>query len=249
MKNFIIIGVLFLFIFIGYNTINCENDTMQKKNLKIDDIKKNITAHLIQKHENDNLKELVTQLHVATDEELKKSWKNEYGCKLEGKCPYFMMNASSYEEALWMKRRGYLSRTVIDKLKNISHEDLINLERNGNLNAKKLLAISALRSKNSKLAKSYARSARAYENASDTFSLRLMAQAYLVDNQPMLATVELRMASLLGDVDATKEYERLTRNSAREFLDNTNLLAFRYLSSRLALPPNEWDSDPRPNGG
>lgn len=249
MKKFIIVGVLFIFVFIGYNTIKNENKIIKKEVLKSDYSNKSLTTHLSDKREDDLLKELSMQLRVATDEELKKSWKNEYGCKLEGTCPYTMMNASSYEESLWMKRRGYLSRTVIDKLKDLSRKDLITLAQNENLNAKKLLAISAISSKNSKLAKSYARSARAYENASDTFSLRLMAQAYIVDNQPMLATVELRMASLLGDVDAAKEYERLTRNSAREFLDNTNLLAFRYLSSRLALPPNEWDSDPRPNGG
>ena len=249
MKKPLIIVALSLFVFISYNSINRETDNSNKPSIKPDYIEKNITTHLTEKYENEHLKELAEQLHVVSDEELENVWANEYGCKSEGTCPYIMMNASSYEEALWMKRRGYLSRTVVNKLKNLSQEDLINLERNGNLNAKKLLAISALRSKNSKLAKSYARSARASEYASDTFSLRLMAQAYLVDNQPMLASIELRMASLLGDVDAAKEYESLTRNSARELLDNTNLLAFRYLSSRLSLPPNEWDADPRPNGG
>lgn len=197
--------------------------------------------------EDKHLTDIAYQIKNIEDDILIETWRNEFGCAFKEVCPYEMMTAQSYEEALWMKRKGYLSSSIIDQLEDLSRKDLLTLEKSGNVNAKKLLSISAIRSKNAKLAKSYSRSARAYENGSETFSLRLMAQAYLLDKQPMLATIELRMASLLGDTEAAREYERMTRNSAREFIDNTNMLAFRFLSTKYKNTPiNEWDDDPRP---
>lgn len=193
-------------------------------------------------------------LHIAqlisppSDKELKDTWENEYTC-IEGVwCKPSYFNAKSYEDALWLKRKGYPSRSMVELLRDVSRNDLHELSNNSNVNASSLLAIDAMNRKDYRKAKLFARAASSDtgRNSRETFGYRLMADAMLSLNDPMPATLYLRMASILGDTNATATYERITAGTASLVIDSTNRIAYSYLLDWLNTDINNLNNDPRP---
>lgn len=197
----------------------------------------------------DALLHIAQLIAPASNEVLKDSWQQEYTCDGLDNCNTKIFNARSYEDALWLKRRGYPTRSMLNMLGDLSKKDLHELSDNGNLNAKNLLALNALNNGNFKTARSLARASSAYSThvgSRETFAYRLLAEAYLRDNDRISATLYLRIASLLGDTEATAHYEQLTARSASTVVDSTNRIAFGILSGMLKTNINDWNNDPRP---
>lgn len=250
-SKIIILIVTLLVIYIAVEKV--DNNSEPSKLQKAEPINRVMVLDVDKENGNSRLRdekliEIARLISPLSDKDIEKNWENEYGCVKTASC-YGLLNAKSFEEAIWMKRKGYLSQSVIDQLDFLPIKDLANLANRGNVNAKKLMAINAFRNSNIKHAKAYATSARAHETNGETFSLRLTAQAYVLQKNPMLATIDLRMASILGDSEATLEYEHITQNSARSFIDHVNTLAYNFLSAKLKTPINNWNNDPRPLGG
>ncbi len=193
-------------------------------------------------------------LHIAqmisppSDQELITTWESEYTCTDSDKCSSFIFNARSYEDALWLKRKGYLTKSAVEMLSDLSKQDLWELSESGNVDAKNLLAINSLNNNNLNKARNFAMSSVAYASSNETFGYSLLAEVLLLDNDPMNATYYLRVASILGDTNATATYERITANSATSLIDNTNRMAYAYLLERLNTDINNLNSDPRPSG-
>lgn len=249
MKNILIIIIVSLSLLVYYVTSGekIDEQTIEKINSKT--IKENNSVDKVYSKNklNNTLIELAQDISPLDLGEIEENWEEEFGCN-NNDCHYDLLNAKSIDEALWMRDKGYLSKSILDLLKSLSIKDLAKLAHKGNIDAKKLMAIHAIKNKNVRVAKSYASSVRAHELNGETFGLRLTAQAYLLDRQPILATVELRMASLLGDTDATLNYERLTQNSAQSYIDHVNELAFNFLSAKFNTPIKNWNRDIRPSG-
>lgn len=189
----------------------------------------------------------------ASDQQLKDSWKDEYTCedKVTSGCEKSIFNARSYEDALWLKRKGYLTRSMLELLTDISKRDLHELSKHGNLNAKNLLAINALNDNDLKNARRYAISSTAFSTGTgsrETFGYLILAQSYIEDKQPMMGALYLRIASLLGDTNAADQYQQLTAQTAATVIDDINLRAFSVLLTALNTHISNWDNDPRPRG-
>ncbi|MCF6319005.1 MAG: hypothetical protein L3J83_06965, partial [Proteobacteria bacterium] len=120
-----------------------------------------------------------------SDTELEDNWQDEYGCAGQEDC-YEELSAQSYAEALWMKRKGYPSMSAINKLKELSRKDLIDLRKHGNNDANKLLAIDALNKNDLKKARRYSGNSIAHGNRKETFGYRLMAETYMQGKEWMV---------------------------------------------------------------
>ena len=246
-KYFVIVS-LFILIFTFFNS-NKNNVLQTDKQISIKDIKNsNNKEYNFKKSFEEGLNKLSIEIALLSNDALLSSWSYEYGCSYKKTCDNYMQSAKSYEEAIWMRDNGYLSQSLLDALNSLSISDLSKLANKGNVNAKKLMSINLLRQKKNKQAKLFASSAIANSNASETFGYRLLANTYLSSSQPMLAIVELKIASILGDYEATKEYEKLMINRPIMYIDNTNKIAYGYLSSMLHAPMHTWGDNPRPKG-
>lgn len=194
-------------------------------------------------------------LHIAqlisppSNQELRDTWDYEYSCSNENNCNQFIFNARSYEDALWLKRKGYPAKSVVALLQDVPKKDLWELSERGNVNAKYLLAIDSIKHDDHKSAKAYAMSSIAHAGSRETFGYRLFAKALLQDKDPMTATFYLRMASILGDTNATATYEQVTAHSSSALIDNTNKMAYSYLLKKLNTDIDNINNDPRPIGG
>jgi hypothetical protein len=188
---------------------------------------------------------LISQITPIADENLLQLWQTQYGCYVKATCQYQQLDAKSFKEALWMKRKGYLNKSILDLVNQVVIRDLSALALNGNLNALKLMALHNLNHGDLKQAKGYALAAQAKEGINASYSLRLLARVYLADKQPILALIELRMAALLGDSDAANDYEKLIMDNSPPFHNYVNKLAFLFLSQQLDKPIKLWDEDKR----
>ena len=199
----------------------------------------------------DSLLYIARIISPASDQQLKDSWQDEYTCedKVTSGCEKSIFNARSYEDALWLKRKGYLTRSMLELLTDISKRDLHELSKHGNLNAKNLLAINALNDNDLKNARKYAISSTAFSTGTgsrETFGYLILAQSYIEDKQPMMGALYLRIASLLGDTNAADQYQQLTAQTAATVIDDINLRAFSVLLTALNTHISNWDNDPRP---
>ncbi|VAW36542.1 hypothetical protein MNBD_GAMMA01-2206 [hydrothermal vent metagenome] len=196
---------------------------------------------------NDPLTSLAAMIAPPSDAELEDSWQDEYGCAKQPDC-FKQLSAQSYAEALWMKRKGYPSMSAINKLQELSRKDLIKLSNRGNNDAKKLLAIDALKRNNLKKARRYSGGSIAHGDMRETFGHRLLAEAYMREKRMGVASFELRIASILGDTAANQDFLRITANTPAAAINNWNELAYKYLSSQIGTPVSDWTNDPRPSG-
>lgn len=190
---------------------------------------------------------LAEMISPPSDTELQENWQDEYGCAGSPEC-FEELSAQSYEEALWMKRKGYPSMSAIKMLQELSKKELIELSVHGNSNAKKLLAIDALQKDNLKQAKHFSRASIAYGNKKETFGYRLLAETYMKGKELMLASFQLRVASILGDTAANQDFLMITNNTPAVLINSWNEQAFKYLSRWMGTPVSDWTNDPRPSG-
>ncbi len=253
MKNLIIVIVVLFSASVAYlKFVDSSDESVENVQVRTQEPENN-DALAIEKSEKTNKLDK-SLLHIAqmisppSDVELEVTWEDEFTCSTDEKCNTFIFNARSYEDALWLKRKGYPSKSTVAMLRDLSKTDLRELSEHGNVNAKNLLAIDSLQNKNVKKAKSYARSSTAHAAPGETFGYRLLAEAMIMDKDPMNATLNLRIASILGDTNATATYERITAGSSSALIDNTNQLAYSYLLSWFNTDINNLNNDPRPSG-
>ena len=250
MKNLIITFLIILVGLFVFSQVTTDRQKLVNKNKSFESEK------LVSREKSKKIiKTDKSLLHIAqlisppSDQELIYAWENEYSCLNDESCNKFIFNARSYEDALWLKRKGYPSKSAVSLLQDISKEDLGKLSQRGNVNAMNLLAIYSMKNNYLKNAKAYAMSSIAHAGSRETFGYRLYSKILLEDHDPMTATFYLRMASILGDTNATATYEQITANSSSALIDNTNRMAYSYLLKKLNTDINNLNNDPRPING
>jgi len=243
-----LISIIFITILVvsGYFFFGSNNEQGKPTELAVNSEVVSVVSNRQKSEETDKVQNgLINLTKFPSDEQLVVNWEEEFECFDE--CLY-EINPNSPEDALWFKKRGYLTNSMIENMRDMSPKYLEKEVYNGNQNAAKFLSLTSLEENDSKSAKNWSLHAMSSSPVNDTFNYRLRADAHLLAGEPMLASVELRKAILLGDTTVLDQYTELVSASNPSLIDGFNEIAYNYLSSQLnGLPASEWNQDPRPD--
>lgn len=206
-------------------------------------------------------REVAEQLLPLDEATLKAVWEEEFGCYVLGfeampaedlfsdECAEPLLTAGSLAEARWMQRHGYPSRSQLALLKDPEARTRIyQLAEQNFPPALGLVAVDQFSIGEYEEAANVALDYRAYSDKSKSFPYRLRGEALVANNVKLLGIVQLKVADLLGDVEAGYLYNQYVGSSLsaqRASLDN----AYLYMSRVFGVLFEDFPSDPRPQGG
>lgn len=262
-KNILLISVTCLLSYLYYynfyhvdeNNSEITHQTVPMNELSTEDNsnkkrKKNSTPLV-----SDDAQYIVDALAPISKEVLADSWKLEFGCFTKSKridsdtdsCDNMFLTARSFEEALWMQRQGYPSSSDLNLLED--SRNLIYLEELANKNkytpAMALLAIQGLNDNKFEDASSMALKLTAYSSNTDTFPHRIRGEALLAKNDMFFGLSALKVASLLGDIEAKYLFNRYIQQYpilAVQAADHANL----YMGRVFNVAYGQYPVDIRP---
>lgn len=238
MKIKLIIGVILLVVLkTGLTIYNSHLQTEREiTRKKIKQVIKDINNKGDQKLSK-RLRKLNHMIRQIPEDRLAFTWQQEYGCYVDGQCEYQLLNAHSIEEAQWMRRHGYLAKSLIDSLQVTVKNDLKKLANHGSVQAVKLLTIHAIMTGDLEKSIEYSTKARRLETPEQSFALRLQAQAYLLNNDINSAAIALKKAILLGDYEAEIVMQKIMQNHDDNIKKAIDTLTFEkaFINEEMSL--------------
>lgn len=173
----------------------------QSKVLSKKDKKNNKQSKVIKSRKKDfSDSELFAMLQTPSNRELEDSWLDEYGCYNKAECKYYYLNASTYEEALWMKNNGYPTESMMKLVNDPRYKEQLDaMARKKYPAALAIASISAMERGDFVEASNLALSNVAYSDRAQTYPHLLYGEALLANNMKPLAVPQFYIAGLLGD--------------------------------------------------
>lgn len=179
--------------------------------------------------------ELIKQLQPPDMSQLKYVWTEEYGCFVkkddsERDCEFDFLNATSLKDALWMRRNGYPSKSMLKLVQDPSYKkEIYELAKNKYPAALAVVSIEAMKLGNYREAAHMALSNIAYSNKAETFPHLLYGEALMKDGKDIAGVTSFYIAALLGDTMANGRamsnspdtpFSTVALNSAHNYLRN-----------------------------
>ncbi|WP_395377558.1 hypothetical protein [Marinicella sp. W31] len=202
--------------------------------------------------------ELLFVLEPLTFDALERQWSEQYGCYkysadqvdknilLEDECSDQLLNAKSFEEALWMQRQGYPTKTQLQLINDRAHlEALLELANNKVPIAAALVAIAAIRTEQTKSAVLWAAEYGALVSNDNSFQYRLLGEAHMLANSDSLGLAELQMAALLGDSQSENLFYHYANDRPMLIADAINH-AHLVMGRIFGVSMEHYPKDPRP---
>ncbi len=191
---------------------------------------------------------LFKELIPPSNKDLEELWQEEYSCyknnNVQSKCAYSFLNAKSLREAMWMKRNGYPSVSMMKMAEDPSQfENLKELIFAHHPAALVVGTIVSMERKNYKTAYNLAQRAAIYNGMDKTFPHTLIAQS-VRNAQPEWrdeALEEYWTAALLGDSIAQIRASTLSEDTIA--LSSALMAAYKFLLSHFG---NTIPLDERP---
>lgn len=266
--KYIVIIVLLLVLGFYVFKLNSQDTVLKDTNPSLDQVsniaqKKHETKSSLERaienlkvHDSD--REFARRLLPIASVELKDFWEEEYGCYSYGKnqsveffvsseCEHSILTANSFEEAEWMQKQGYPSRSVLALLKDKANMPAIKKLANENfVPAINLMAMASFENGDYQDAASWALTSNAYSNKQSTFAYRIRGEAQISNGIQELGLMELKVASYLGDEEAEYLFNRYAYANPRVGImavEHANL----YMSRTFGVPFDQYPSNPRPN--
>lgn len=202
----------------------------------------------ITKSKYDQESEIFQRLQPPNDLLLKEVWLDEYGCAFieDNACDYGFLNASSYEEALWMKNNGYPTISMIQLINDPKMQDKLNEMASKHYPAAMaLMTIGAMQRGDFKEAAYLGLTTVAYSDNSKTYPHYLYGEALLADDKRPLALSRFYVAGLLGDNQATDRAISVSPNifAADGALENAHTYLRRVFGETVPYNPRPIESD------
>lgn len=202
----------------------------------------------------------------STIDDLKLSWEDEYGCLTFQKpddvqCEYPELNASSYEDALWMSENGYPSASKLRAMEALDDKDLLDLSRKNPQSSLPLTILANRYAANGDLLASKTLFRRSLGRNMKPFGLLRSGMSLVQHADPngpgwsyRTAAIEFKKAALLGDYAGEQLYYELINsywNGNPGLAVTTGIIetAMWELSNYFDLPQHQWPVEPRPTGG
>jgi hypothetical protein len=245
----------------GYFTKNGSYTEQSKikidQKIMIKSIVKNSLSQINKPILTDDVQELAEALQPLNDEQLKLVWFDEFGCnkKLDQKsnlgdefdCKSDYLVAKSYEEAVWMQRNGYPSRSHLRLLQDpVNLPKLIKLAKYHHYNpAMAILTMYYIDEVKLDKANSMALSFVAYSEQNETFPNRLYGIVQLAKGNLFFGLSSLKIAALLGDTEALIRFDQYITQYpwiAEKITDHAHLV----LARKYGMPYGQYPYDERP---
>jgi len=198
--------------------------------------------------------------------DFKLSWKEEFGCLTfqkpgDAQCEYPELNASSYEDALWMSENGYPSASKLRDMEALDDKDLLDFSRKNPQSSLPLTILANRYAESGDLLVSKTLFRRSLGRNMKPFGLLrsgISLVQYPDPNAPgwsyRTAAIEFKKAALLGDYAGEQLYHELINsywNGNPGLAVTTGIIetAMWELSNYFDLPQHQWPVEPRPTDG
>ena len=202
--------------------------------------------------------EMLLVLEPLTFDELESKWDEQYGCYkygvdqvdksllLEDECTDQLLNAKTFEEALWMQRQGYPTKSQLQLINDQANiEALLELANNKIPLAAALVTIAAIRTEQANPAVLWAAEYGALVSKENSFQYRLIGEAHMIANSDSMGLAELQIAALLGDSQSSNLFLYYAKN--RSMLIESAINHAHLVMGRIfGVPMEHYPKDPRP---